>query len=163
MVGIVDFLHEIGHSELQLIQPQTTCFVAGSKLQPRTQKKQDSADLPANQLACLEERRSKWRALVAHAVHHSHYAVHAARFARHVFVARARVLKRKPHKFAAALDLGPVKELITHGSHPASWRALRKLRPRCGLTSRGGIERAWIRRTDFSGPTTRLRPAAFAS
>src|SRR5215475_2427900 len=117
MMGIVDFFHEVGHGELQLIQPQTTRFVAGSKLQPRAEKKQDIGDLRDDQLACLEERWSKWRALVAHAVQHGHHAVHAARFARYIAVTRASVFKRKPHKFAAALDFRPVKELIPHGSY----------------------------------------------
>ena len=36
---VVDFLHEVGDRQLQLMQPETACLVTGSELQARTQIK----------------------------------------------------------------------------------------------------------------------------
>src|SRR5262245_55104814 len=106
------------------MQPEAACFVAGSEYQTWTQVKQNIGDLPYDQFAGLQEGRCKWGALVARAIQHRHHTVHAAGFSSDILVGGTRILQRKPHKFAATLDLGPVEELITHGITPDKNRGL---------------------------------------
>ena len=112
-MGVVDLLDEIGHRQLQLMQPEPVGLRTGAEFQLRPEKMQNLGDLRDHQFAGLEERRREGRAFFA-PVHHRHHAVHAARLARNVIVGRAGILERQPHEFAAALDAGPVEQLIAH-------------------------------------------------
>ena len=115
MVRIVDFLDEIGHRELQLVQPEPVRLQAWRKLQARAEIEQNLGGLCDHQLAGLEERRREGRALLAAAVHHRHHFIHAGFRPRNVVVSGAGILQRQTHEFASALDLRPIKQLVAHG------------------------------------------------
>ena len=139
-MGIVNFLHEIGHRELQLMQPETARFVARSELQARSEVKQNIGGLRDHQLACFEKRRRKRRAFVASTVHHREHAVHAAGFARDIVIGRAGIFKREPDEFAAALNFRPIEQLIAHRSPQAgSAPRRRELGSPPGTTARGHL------------------------
>ena len=58
--------------------------------------------------------------LVASTIHHCHHTVHAVGLARHVVVAGSGILEREPYKFATALNVRPVEQLIAHGITPTA-------------------------------------------
>ncbi len=72
-----------------------------------------------HQFAGLEERRRKRRAVdpvPLEQVPHRRYALALPRQTYDIQVVGARLLEREPHKFAAALYVGPVVEFIAHRS-----------------------------------------------
>src|SRR5215469_3207407 len=146
------------------MQPKTARLVTRRKFQARTEVEQNIGNLRDHQFAGLEEWWRERRVLVPPASHHCHHAIHATGFARHIVIGRSGVLKREPDKFAASLNLRPVKQLITHDLTQWSLSKTRKLRSRHGPTSRGcsRFQLACTRRTGLPPPTTQLRPAAFA-
>src|SRR5215831_6926225 len=117
---VVNFLHEIGDRELQLMQPEPARLVARRKLQARPETEQNIGDLRDHQLSRLEKWRREWRTLVARAVHHRHHLVHAARLARDIVIGCAGIFQREPDEFAAALNFRPIEQLIAHGTTPAA-------------------------------------------
>src|SRR5438067_3902476 len=124
MMGVVDLQHEIGNGELELVHPQ----FSGLRLrrQPVTgaEVEQDVGGLPDHQRTRFQKRRREWRRTLA-PLHHFHHRAHAIAAARDVAVGGTGVLEREADIFAAALDEGPVIELVAH------WRSLM----RGGITS----------------------------
>lgn len=53
MMGVVNFQHEIGDRELQLMHPQPACFRLRRQTMPRSQIKQDVGGLPDHKSPCF--------------------------------------------------------------------------------------------------------------
>ena len=91
--------------------------IARHEAVPRTEKLQDIGRLPDDEPACLQEGRREGRPREAPSSHQREQRRHAgsaARLARDIAIARARLLERQPNELAAALNGGPVIELVDH-------------------------------------------------
>src|SRR5262249_43832556 len=117
MVGVVDLLHEVRNRKLELVGPKPSGLVFRRETVPRAEIEQDVGGLGDQELAGLEERRRKRRMVLPFAFEHRNDRVVAA-LARDVDIVSARLFEREPDVFAAALDLGPVVELVAHGLPP---------------------------------------------
>src|SRR6516225_6706017 len=100
--------------------PQQAALRARRQPVATPQKHQDACGLCDHKIASLQKRRRKRQPLEARALHESKHLVFAAAPAGDIDVIGAGLFKRKPYEFAAALDLGPIVELITHGTRPSS-------------------------------------------
>ena len=119
MVGVVNFLHQIGDGQLQLQRPEPIGFAARHQPQARPEIVQDQRGLRDHQLAGLEKRRRIGRTLDPRAIHELRHRVPAvAAAARHVDVVGAALLQRQADELAAALDFRPVVKLVAHGFPP---------------------------------------------
>ena len=117
MVGVVNFLHKVGHRQLQLMHPEPPGFRLRRQPVTRAEIEQDVGGLPDYELAGFEKRWGEWRGAAAR-LHHFHHRSRTA-LARDIGIMAAGGLEREPDKFTAALDLGPVIEFVGHG-HPRS-------------------------------------------
>ncbi len=122
MVRVVRLRHHVGNGELQLVRPQAVGFADARKTKARPEVQQDGRGLPDDDVAIDQERRREgWPhdLRVVEPVAQCGFAA-ALRFGqpRHVDIVCAGRLEREPHEFPAALDRGPVVELISSG-HPA--------------------------------------------
>ncbi len=116
VMGVVRLADEVGDRELELIDPEPHRLLARGEILARAQKEKNVGGLADEELAAFEERRSEWRMRDALAVEQRQHRRHAvlARPARDVDIVRAGFFEREAHEFAAALDVGPVIELIAH-------------------------------------------------
>ena len=121
-MGVVDLDHQIGDGELKLVHPEFAGFGLRREGVTGAEIEQDVGGMADDELARFQERRRKGRrALVS--LHHPHHRSRATRAARNVVVSRPRFLQRQPYIFTAALDLGPVVELVFHGRRSVSVEA----------------------------------------
>ncbi|GAE50525.1 hypothetical protein XPU_2057 [Xanthomonas arboricola pv. pruni str. MAFF 311562] len=121
MMAVVHLGHQVGDGQLQLQCLDALCVRVRHQLQLRSDDMQDRRNLRNHRVAGLEEgRRERLRAgLVAFqkGIHHL-----IAFDTRHVGVVGAGVFQCEPDEFAAALQAGPVVELIVHALLRDRWR-----------------------------------------
>ena len=113
MMGVVNLHHEVGDAELQLVSPQPTGFVLGSKAMTRPEVKQDVGGLRDQPLARLENRGCKWRMYFTLA-REQPFDRRTAAFASDVDVLGACLFEREADKLAATLDCRPIVKLVAH-------------------------------------------------
>src|SRR5712691_1028587 len=117
VVRVVRFDQPVGDGELELVCPEPARFDRGNEPEARSEKEQDIRGLRDHQLPRPEERRREGRALLRFASQELHQRRHALlRKSRDVYVVGTRFLESKSDEFSAALDRGPVIELVAHGS-----------------------------------------------
>src|SRR5580704_11272784 len=116
MVRIVDVLNHISDGELQLMRPQPARFVSRRNLEPWAEVEQDQRGLCDHELAGLEKRRCIRRIGAALVFEHFHHRRNATvtRSPRDIDVIGASLFECEPDEFAAALNGGPIIELVTH-------------------------------------------------
>ena len=109
----MDLRHEVGDGELQLVHPQFAGLCLRRQPMATAEIEQDVCGLGDHQLAGLQERRRKRRRALAR-LRHPHHFGHAVAMAGDVVIGSAGVFQRKADIFAAALNHGPVIELVAH-------------------------------------------------
>src|SRR5262245_54963586 len=114
-MGVVNLFDKVRDRELQLMRPQPARLVLGRETMARAEIEQDVRGLADQEPASLQERRRERRIFLALAFEQRHDRTVAA-LPPAVHVVGARLLEREPDVFAASLDLGPIVELIAHGS-----------------------------------------------
>src|SRR5438094_7707227 len=137
MVRVVYFDQPVADRELLLVQPEPRRVALRREPQARREPVQDHRRLRNDQLSRAQERRREWPILDRAAFHEVHHGSHAFRPPRDVDIVRARILEREADEFAAALDRGPVVELVSHKTAGLSGSSF-------GLTPRAGNSRARI-------------------
>ena len=108
MMGVVDFLHQIGDGELQLMHPQPAGFGLRREPVARAEIEQDVGGLADHQPACLQERRREGRVRRPRRRISRIIAAQPppSRRARHIAIFGAGLFQREADEFAAALDPG---------------------------------------------------------
>ena len=114
MMRVVDFHHQVGDGELQLMRPQPPGLVLRREAEPRPEIEQDVRGLRDDVLAGFQDRRRERRMLFALALHEGDVRL-AAALARDVDIVGAGLLQREADEFAAPLDGRPVIEFVAHG------------------------------------------------
>jgi len=111
---VVRFHHQIGNGQFQLMRIQASGFAVRHQRVARTEPEQDFRGLRDDQAPRFQKRRRKRPRTWPLAAQERQDGV-VALLACDVGVIRAGVFQRQAHEFAAALDAGPVIELIAHG------------------------------------------------
>ncbi len=115
---------EVGDGQLQLVSPQPPVLGGGRKVVARPQKQQDVGGLADEPPSRLQKWRRKRQVLAVHplaalaastGVEDTQHRRHSGGAARDIDVRCGRFFESESHEFTAALDPGPVVELIGHG------------------------------------------------
>src|SRR6267143_4764095 len=116
VVRVVRFDQPVGDGELELVRPDPGCLAFRHEAVARREPEEDVRSLRDHQLPRFQKWRSERQTSVGFAFHEAHQRRNAAlRQPRDVHVVGARYFQCEPHEFSAALDRGPVIELVAHG------------------------------------------------
>jgi hypothetical protein len=129
VVGVVRFANEIGERELELVCPEPAGRVAWCETKARPEEEQDVGRLTDDLPAGFQKRRRERRPFDVLAFEMLRERRHAAALLLgdegSIHVISACVFQREPHVFGAALDTGPVVELVDHPESPDRQRSIR--------------------------------------
>ena len=113
-MGVVDFVDEVGNRQLQLMSPEPAGLVGRRQAVTGAEKGEDIGGLPDDEVAGPQKRRGEGQRLDPAAAEQPLHLALTARLPCNIGVVGARFLEGEPHKLAAALNPGPIVELILH-------------------------------------------------
>lgn len=123
MVSLVNLRHQVGDGQLKLVDPIAARVLLRSQTMALAKKKQNVSGLADEKPPCLEEGRCE-RAVPGQPLFHQPDHRRLVVGARDVVVVEPRLLERQADEFAAALNGGPIVELVAHAQ--ASARTLQQ-------------------------------------
>src|SRR5262249_28461172 len=114
VVGVVHLVDEIGDCQLQLMRPEPPGLAGRYQVVAWPEIVEDVGSLGDHQPPRLEIRRGERRTLDLLAIEKAQHHTLSTRLSRDIDIVGCGLFERQPDEFAAALDPGPVIELVTH-------------------------------------------------